>query len=225
MPACQGLYDPTAAVHEITTAALEHPLATGTPRRLTYSLAFGAVAAALYAKSEWPTLAEALEQALHGNGAGLLQLADMQAERQPNGRYTNLLDANITISCNDTRYRPTDAQLHASIARLVDRFPLFGKWQASSLFSCLGWRATPTPVPSPSAKTRTTVLVLGNVNDPATPYHGAVDLARDLGNARLLSWNGAGHTSYLQGSACVDAYVNRYLLTLQPPAQGTTCPA
>jgi pimeloyl-ACP methyl ester carboxylesterase len=225
MPSCAGLTDPRAAVREITTTALQNPLATGTPRRLTAALAFGGVTAALYSRSEWSTLADALEQALRGNGAGLLDLADREQERQADGRYPNLLDANITISCNDDTYRPTDAQLHAAVARLVSRFPLFGRWQASSLFSCIGWRAKPTPVPPPAADTPTTVLVLGNRNDPATPYRGAVDLTRDLGNARLLSWNGTGHTSYLEGSDCVDSYVDRYLLTLHLPPKAKTCPA
>jgi pimeloyl-ACP methyl ester carboxylesterase len=225
LPACTGLADPQAAVRKITSTALRTPLATGTPRRLTSSLAFGGVTFALYSKSEWPTLAEALKQGLRGNGAGLLQLADSEQHRQPDGEYPNQLDANITISCNDGSSQLTRAQLHASIARLVRRFPLFGEWQASSLFSCLGWRAKPTPVPPPAAKTPTTVLVLGNLNDPATPYRGAQDLARDLGNARLLSWNGAGHTSYLEGSDCVDGYVNAYLLTLQVPPEGKTCRA
>ena len=34
-----------------------------------------------------------------------------------------------------------------------------------------------------------------------------------MGNAALLTWNGQGHTSYLQGSTCVDNYVNDYLVT------------
>jgi hypothetical protein len=66
---------------------------------------------------------------------------------------------------------------------------------------------------------------VGNLHDPATPYRGAQDLTRDLGNAELLSWNGEGHTSYLQGSSCVDNYVNSYLLTLKLPPDDTTCPA
>jgi pimeloyl-ACP methyl ester carboxylesterase len=225
LPVCKGIGDPHAAVRQIAAAALKHPLDTGTPRRLTYSLAFGGVIAALYAKSQWPTLATALHDALRGNGAGLLHLADSYQERQANGHYTNLLDANVTISCNDSTYRPTNAQLHASVSRLVHRFPMFGKWQASSLFACLGWKAKATPVPPAAAKTPTTVLVLGNINDPATPYRGAQDLARDMGHARLLTWDGEGHTSYQQGSDCVDDYVNRYLLTLQVPPPGRTCPA
>ena len=50
---------------------------------------------------------------------------------------------------------------------------------------------------------------MGNLHDPATPYQGAKDLTHDLGNAELLSWNGEGHTSYLQGSSCIDNYVER----------------
>ena len=44
------------------------------------------------------------------------------------------------------------------------------------------------------------MLVVGNLHDPATPYQGAKDLARTLGNGVLLTWDGEGHTSYLQGS-------------------------
>jgi hypothetical protein len=67
--------------------------------------------------------------------------------------------------------------------------------------------------------------VLGNIHDPATPYRGAIDLAKTMGNAEVLSWNGQGHTSYLNGSKCVDNYVNTYLVTRALPPDGTTCPA
>jgi hypothetical protein len=40
----------------------------------------------------------------------------------------------------------------------------------------------------------------------------------------LLSWDGEGHTSYLQGSSCVDDYVDDYLVDLALPPAGTTCP-
>ena len=53
-------------------------------------------------------------------------------------------------------------------------------------------------MPKPAAATPTKVLVVGNLHDPATPYQGAKDLTSDLGNAELLSWDGEGHTSYLQ---------------------------
>jgi hypothetical protein len=44
-----------------------------------------------------------------------------------------------------------------------------------------------------------------------------------MGNAEVLTWNGEGHTSYLQGSSCVDRDVERYLIALALPPEHTTC--
>ena len=35
---------------------------------------------------------------------------------------------------------------------------------------------------------------------------------------------GEGHTSYMQGSSCVDNTVDAYLLSLRTPRSGTVCP-
>jgi hypothetical protein len=40
----------------------------------------------------------------------------------------------------------------------------------------------------------------------------------------LLGWNGDGHTAYGEGSSCVDAIVNAYLISLTVPRSGTLCP-
>ncbi|HET8787745.1 MAG TPA: alpha/beta hydrolase [Actinomycetes bacterium] len=66
------------------------------------------------------------------------------------------------------------------------------------------------------------VLVVGNLFDPATPYHGAVTVDRLLPRSRLLTLAGWGHTS-LFASACVDAHVSAYLLTTQVPSRGAVC--
>ena len=129
------------------------------------------------------------------------------------------------ISCNDSSPGPSDATVRRVAARWTKQYPLFGAYASSGLFGCQAGQPTRTPVPAPRAATPTTVLVVGNLHDPATPYQGAKDLPRDLGRARLLSWNGQGHTSYRNGSTCVDNAVNRYLLTLAVPAAGTVCPA
>jgi hypothetical protein len=60
--------------------------------------------------------------------------------------------------------------------------------------------------------------------DPATPYRGAKNLVRDLGNARLLTMRGDGHTAYSTGnSACVSAAVDAYVNGGVLPAPGTQC--
>ena len=68
------------------------------------------------------------------------------------------------------------------------------------------------------------MLVVGNLFDPATRYHGAVTVDRLLPRSRLLTLAGWGHTS-LFASACVDAYVSTYLLTSRVPPKGTVCAA
>ena len=41
--------------------------------------------------------------------------------------------------------------------------------------------------------------------------------------ARMLGWDGEGHTSYGQ-SDCIDEKVNAYLINAAVPAPNTTCP-
>jgi hypothetical protein len=44
-----------------------------------------------------------------------------------------------------------------------------------------------------------------------------------MGNARLLTMNGDGHTAFREGSDCIDSYVTAYVITLQLPPVGTQC--
>jgi hypothetical protein len=66
-------------------------------------------------------------------------------------------------------------------------------------------------------------LVIGTTYDPATPYRWAVGLAGELGNARLLTMRGDGHTAFGSRSACIDAAVIGYLVEGALPAPGTVC--
>jgi hypothetical protein len=68
-----------------------------------------------------------------------------------------------------------------------------------------------------------TPLVVATTYDPATPYPGALNLVRDLGNARLLTMRGDGHTAYPGNSACIDRAVEAYLEDGTLPAPGTQC--
>jgi pimeloyl-ACP methyl ester carboxylesterase len=224
---CSSLGDARAAVYRIAAAARRTPIpseAAGETRTATSALVDTGVLSALYSQSRWPTLGEALIQAGGNDSQGLLSLADDYNERY-DGRYTNLSDANLTISCNDSKPGPTDPTIRATTRSWVTRFPMFGLWSAASLFSCQQWQPERAVPPLPTAPTtQRKVLVIGNLHDPATPYQGAKDLARTLGNAELLTWDGEGHTSYLQGSRCIDDYVNAYLVAGTLPPAGKTCP-
>ena len=63
--------------------------------------------------------------------------------------------------------------------------------------------------------------MIGTTYDPATPYRGAKNLVRDLGNARLLTMRGDGHTAYnAANSTCIDPARRDYVNDRQLPAAG-----
>ena len=68
-------------------------------------------------------------------------------------------------------------------------------------------------------------MVIGTVGDPTTPYAWSEELADQLGNAHLVTYEGAGHTLYGEGrSACVEEIANAYLLAEEIPESDMVCP-
>jgi pimeloyl-ACP methyl ester carboxylesterase len=223
---CKSLGNARQAVYAIVAQAKKSPIPSSSPgetRKATSSLVYTGVLSALYSQEQWSSLGSALIDAKRNDSTGLLRLADQYNERYQ-GHYTNIYDANTTISCNDSKPGPTDATIRATSAQWDTKFPMFGLWSAASLFSCQQWQPDRTVPPLSTAKTAARpILVVGNLHDPATPYQGAKDLTKTLGRAQLLTWDGEGHTSYLQ-SPCIDAYVNDYLVSGQLPPAGKVCP-
>lgn len=192
-------------------------------RRLTAGEAAFALAAGLYSRSSWPTLAAAVRAAEEGDGSGLLQLSDEFVERDDRGRFSNQLEINNAVNCLD---RPAVRGLGAyaaqasALARVAPRFgPILG-W---SDLICAYWPVPPNTKPAPiRAVGAPPLLVIGTTRDPATPYPWAVSLGRQL-PARLLTYDAYGHTAYRRGSRCVDRAVDAYLISLRLPAPGTRC--
>lgn len=223
---CRTLNGARRAVYQVAAKATAAPIPSSEPgetRKATSSLVYTGVLSALYSQSQWPTLGRALIDAEKGDSAGILALADQYNQRY-HGQYSNISDANTTIGCNDSAPGPNDAKILATAKSWAKRFPIFGAWSAPSLFSCQQWQPDRTVPPLPSAPTPHKVLVIGNLHDPATPYQGAKDLTKTMGNAELLTWDGEGHTSFLQGSDCIDNYVDDYLVDGTLPPAKTTCP-
>lgn len=224
--ACKKLGNPRAAVEALEKRANATPIPTsehGDTRRATGGNVLYAVLSALYSQQLWPKLGTALLDARHGDAKGLFELDDSYSERGSDGHYSNLLDVFQVVNCNDQNSDPSDAVIKRTAAKWAKQYPLFGLWSAPSLFGCQAWQKQRHPLPPETAAGSKPILVIGNVHDPATPYAGAVHLARTLRSAVLLSWNGQGHTSYGQ-SDCIDAKVNAYLISGTVPAPHTTCP-
>ncbi|GAA3193732.1 alpha/beta hydrolase [Actinocorallia longicatena] len=201
------------------------PLPTKDGRPLTQGLGVIGVVAPLYSESEWPTLTKALTAAKAGDGSGLLALADAQNGRDADGHYSNMNAALQAISCADTTERPGVQDVEEALPRFEEASPVFGKTIAWGMLSCSGWptegddagRAATAPTSA------TPIVVIGNINDPATPYANAPKLTKALGNARLVTLDGQGHGAYNTGNTCVQGIVNAYFNEGTVPANGVTC--
>jgi pimeloyl-ACP methyl ester carboxylesterase len=212
-----------AQVSAILDAADQTPLRASRP--VTQSLALLGVAWSMYDPNYWALLRTALAQAAHGNGSTLLALADSYLERNSKGHYrTNIGDAIFAISCLDRPETSDIGALRARARELSAVAPRFGAYVAWGSLPCGVW---PVPAEGKAAPVRARgagpILVVGTTRDPATPYASEQNLAAELESGRLLTYDGDGHTAYEQGSACVDAAVDGYLVEGTLPAEGTRC--
>jgi pimeloyl-ACP methyl ester carboxylesterase len=217
--------DGVAQVGTLVSRADSNPLRTEDPKRdLTQSLMVTGIAQALYSQSLWPSLSIGLSRALSGDGTALLQLADTYEERDQNGHFGQTLAANPAIFCLDVPETRTPAQIASAAAALQQQYPPLGGTIGWGALSCSQWPyKAVVPREKLSAQGAAPILVLGTVDDPATPYEWAKSLSSQLSSGRLLTWQGSVHTAYNQGSSCVDSKVDTYYLTGSLPAAGTVC--
>jgi hypothetical protein len=158
-----------------------------------------------------------------GDPTEVLALADSYNDRDPDGHYTNQTDAHLAIQCADEENWPSPQRIRQLQLEWRAKYPLFGAALATSLLACVGWPAKRDPYPTGAAAGAPPIVVIGTAGDPATPYANAGKLARMLGSARVLTWEGEGHTAYPQ-TRCVRDTVGRYLVALEAPTEGKRCP-
>ena len=201
------------------------PLTTDDPKRpLTQALMVTGIAQALYATQLWPDLTAGLKKALNGNGSPLLALADQYLERDSKGHFGQTFSANPAIFCLDVPETRTLAEIGADAADLQKRFPPLGGTIGWGALSCSQWPLKAVmPRKELHAEGAAPILVLGTVDDPATPYEWAQALSSQLSSGRLLTWEGTVHTAYNQGDKCIDEKVEAYLVSGTVPAEGTRC--
>jgi pimeloyl-ACP methyl ester carboxylesterase len=217
----------TAKVSGLVAAANAHPLNNmQTTQPANGAMLLLGVISALYTKSAWPYLRDGLREAFSNqDGTVLVALADALEERSPNGTYSNLLDVATAVDCIDWPWPRSLAAFQAAAGTAAKASPLFGPTSVWTSLPCAYWPVPAAPVltGASSATQSSPVLVVGDLHDPATPYTWAVGLARWLRPGVLLGWNGEGHTSYMEGSSCIDSTVDAYLINLTVPHNGTIC--
>jgi pimeloyl-ACP methyl ester carboxylesterase len=173
----------------------------------------------LYARSSWPSLGDALNQAAQGNGTDLITLSTSYAS----GGSTNGADANNAINCLDHPVSRDPATYPGLAATAAAEAPVFGPVLAWGLLQCAVWPVKATRTPAPVSDVGAPpIMVTGTTGDPATPYQWAVSLAGQLSHGELVTWQGVNHVAYFY-SPCVRAIDQAYLVDGTLPPTGTVC--
>jgi pimeloyl-ACP methyl ester carboxylesterase len=226
--------DPVRRFDRLAKRLLREPVeftdpASGEVILVNYAELIGTTLGVLYDPPFWPEWAEILQQlweltSPEATAASLQALQARLAGSFQQEDYPNFVEGFPGVACSET-HNPSNVGAWARAARVQDRqFPYFGRpWTWTSSI-CEPWPGRDKDhYDGPwNRTTANPVLVVGNLYDPATAYHGAVTVDRLLPRSRLLTLAGWGHTS-LGVSACVDAYVSRYFLTTRVPPRGTVC--
>lgn len=227
-PGCPLPKGRDAGIARITTwlAGLAVTPIKGRPGRpLTRPLAANGVLASLYDHDAgWPTLATALRAGFAGNGAPMVDIVDSFTGRAADGQYPdNSLDALYAVNCLDRPDRNTPDETWELGNEWNKTAPTFGAELAWSNQPCFDWPAPPTDGPHPiAAQGAPPILLVGTLNDPATPYEWAQAVDAQLANSVLLTADIDGHTAFNRNS-CVTRAIDNALVKQQLPPTGTTC--
>ncbi|RZS32255.1 pimeloyl-ACP methyl ester carboxylesterase [Herbihabitans rhizosphaerae] len=139
---------------------------------------------------------------------------------------TNFYAANVAVECNDRVFPGSLADAEGTLAEEAKAGPLLGNtiaygppnYDHGHALACLQWPAERKSRYDGryDARTETPILVVGTTHDPDTPYQDSVALSKSLGNARLLTFDGDGHTGFGRSKCALSAEFT-YLLELKLP--------
>jgi pimeloyl-ACP methyl ester carboxylesterase len=227
-----GQPDPEAAYDDLVEQANANPIPapryTPDPRPVDGDDINAVAIVVMYNKGNWPILAQALAEAQQGDGSLFRLLVDEAFYgRDPDtGEFDPGLDRFFAIYGAEARW-PKNISVYLREGDqawgMFNHFYFnhgyteinFGLWPAKAQDAYYGPFQVKDSAPTP--------LVVATRYDPATPYRGALRLVHELGNARLITMRGDGHTAYPGNSQCIDQAVEAYLIDLTLPAPGTVC--
>lgn len=181
----------------------------------------------------WPTLPDYAE---------LVQVARDQTEEGAEARAlllkaTTAPDSNAggafsAVECIDYPQRMTNAQQLKLTRRNAAKAPWFGGMLTLDYSrGCAGLKLKPDPIPLLSSAAnrarlaRVKVLISNATHDGETPMVWAHQMLRGFNSAAFVRYRGGQHAIWnFTQSSCVNATIDRYVLTGRQPRKQTTCP-
>ncbi|MCS7484182.1 alpha/beta hydrolase [Umezawaea endophytica] len=189
--------DPACALHGRDVEAGFRELMARPPSGTTTAQIGYGTYSGLVIRAQWPAVAEILARAFDGDGSPFARVGSDAAYR--------------VIGCHDF---PSSARRYEDLARRmaevrrlapVTRGYVEG-WDVQA--GCAGWpvRAA-NPWGPVVVRGVPRVLVVSGSHDPATPHVWGVGLAARIEGARLLAWDGVGHTAFFNDESVLRAEV------------------
>lgn len=220
---------PLPADHATAAAALKQyvlslPVQGNDSKTPTRADVMAALSSAMYVPPDsFPGLLQALRAGFAGDGSALIELGDLRGDPST---ATNMLNALYAINCYDSSPTP-DLNDTARLAAQWDAdTPVFGSPNAWGGLRCADFPTHdplgPKPVRGEGAPP---VVIIGALNDGATPVHWSEALADQLVSARLVIADTDVHSVYPFYNACVVRIVDKFLLDGTAPARKSQCPA
>jgi pimeloyl-ACP methyl ester carboxylesterase len=212
-------------IRDLINAVDQNPQTAKDGRLVTSNDFVNGLILPLYNDQSWPALTQALESAFSGDVSQMMRLADLGADREPNGTYSsNSAFAFQAINCLDYPMVTDTEGMRAEEVRLIQDSPTFGSFFAYGGVNCKDWPYKNTRTPAPVEYNGSApIVVVGTTGDPATPLEWSQSLRKQLENASLVTWEGEGHTAYGRSNSCVSTAVDDYFVDGKLPQDGLKC--
>ena len=187
------------------------------------------IAYTLYSEWSWPSLTAMFAALAVGDPDPTFDNADSYY-----GRYGGWYDGNgneiyTAVTCNEGDLGTDGVTPLEGVEIIDDRAPILGRYFAYDDYAVLDVVCSNWPVPVAELPTSFTaagappILVIGTTNDPATPYIWAQNMANQLVNGHLITYNGEGHTAYNKSNSCVNDAVDDFFIDGTVPSSDPNC--
>jgi pimeloyl-ACP methyl ester carboxylesterase len=186
-----------------------------------------ATTSALYARSEWNFLADALTELRDGDATQILEIADSWTGRYEDGTFGSGYDSYNIVNCASATNDGEPKDPEALLKKLKEIAPWFSReyeadWLSGgyceSVFNDANLFEIDYQGDAP-------IVVLGGTDDPSTPLRWAEELVSHMGTrASLLTFNGEGHGQVFI-SRCVDEVVKELFNFGRKPSGDIECDA
>lgn len=201
------------------------PLRGPDGRELTSGTMFTAIILPLYSPQSWSALDTLFAEVRAGDATTAFSLADQYYERDADGTYlSNSTEAFIAVNCLDYASDGDPDTMRREAEQIVEAAPVFGPQMTFGGTGCSTWPFQSERQREPIAAAGSAdILVVGTTNDPATPYVWAENLAEQLENGHLVTYDGEGHTAYNKSNDCVNEVVDGYFIDGTVPESDPRC--